>query len=209
MEERIGWGEAIGTAWANLTGINNEGGSVRTIRWLFFLIFLGGTAWAVYNFVRGQEMLEEKSYYPEPAPINLEADRRRLDGMVGEVQLTYDTRTGSERQVSTMEAVARYAFADPTLDVNRRPPEPPGDKPEIVIAPPVIAIEMPPEITLRAIMIMGKQRVAILDIAGVGNGLMVRAGDTFVQNKGRVVQIAPDKVVLRWGGNTFDVRPNF
>jgi hypothetical protein len=206
MEERIGWGEAIGTAWGNLTGVNNESSSVRTIRWLFLIIFLGGTAWAGYNFVQGQALLEEKQYYPDSAPIALEADRKRLDNMVGEVRLTYQTREDSSFTVQTMEDVGRYAFADPTIF-----PDVTAEQRTTPILPVIIAptVEYPPEIVLRAIMIMGRQRVAVMDIVGVGSGLMVKAGDTFMQKKGRVVQIAPDKVVLRWGGNNFDIRPNF
>jgi Tfp pilus assembly protein PilP len=58
-------------------------------------------------------------------------------------------------------------------------------------------------------MIVGKEQVAVMDIPGVGNGLLVKAGDTFMQRKGRIVRIAPDKVVVRWGNRNWDIAPSF
>ncbi|MDR3265179.1 MAG: hypothetical protein LBT15_04110 [Synergistaceae bacterium] len=207
MEERIGWGEALGTAWGNLTGVNNESSSVRTIRLVFLVVFLGGTGWAVYNYIRTQALLEEKGYFPDTTVTTLDADRARLKSMVEEVSVTSKTRGDSTGLVRSMQDVGRYAFADPTIfRVDERPDERPVIT-ELIPSAPVL--EMPPEIVLRAIMIMGKQRVAVMDIVGVGSGLMVKAGDTFMQKRGRVVQIAPDKVVLRWADHNFDIRPNF
>ena len=70
-------------------------------------------------------------------------------------------------------------------------------------------IEPPPEIVVRAIMMLGKQRTAVMDIAGLGSGLIVRQGDTFMGKKGRIVRIAADKVVVRWAGKNWDIAPGF
>ena len=56
---------------------------------------------------------------------------------------------------------------------------------------------------------MGNQNVAVMDIPGVGSGMVVKVGDTFMQKKGRIVKIASDKVVLRWGGKNWDIAPGF
>jgi hypothetical protein len=58
-------------------------------------------------------------------------------------------------------------------------------------------------------MVMGKQSVAVMDIPGVGNGIIFKAGDTFMERKGRIVRITPDKVILSWGGKNWDVAPGF
>lgn len=211
MEERMSLGEAIGTAWGNLTGVNSESASARSVRLLFFVIFLIGTAWAGYNYFNYYQMqleLEDKIYTPSAAPSALEADRKRLNDMVSQVKTTTETRAGSGIMVRSMADVRRYPFVDPTLF-----PSTPGGtlaekQPDIEIVVPEV-IEMPPEIVLRAIMVMGKQQVAVMDIVGIGSGMVVKAGDTFMRNKGRVVRITPDKVVMRWGGKNFDIRPNF
>ena len=41
------WREAMAYAWGNFTGVMSEG-SARVLRLLLFLVFIGGTAWAVY-----------------------------------------------------------------------------------------------------------------------------------------------------------------
>ena len=58
-------------------------------------------------------------------------------------------------------------------------------------------------------MILGKDKTAVMDIAGVGSGLIVRQGDTFMGRKGRIVRIAADKVVVRWADKNWDVAPGF
>ena len=153
-----------------------------------------------------QMELEEKIFTPSGAPAALETDRKRLEDMVAQVKATTEIRSNSSIMVQSMMDSERYTFVDPTIFpplVDARQ----GKQDSIVVVPEVI--EMPPEIVLRAIMVMGKQQVAVMDIVGVGSGMVVRAGDTFMQKKGRIVRIAPDKVVMRWGGKNFDIRPNF
>ena len=60
-----------------------------------------------------------------------------------------------------------------------------------------VVVEPPPDIVVRAIMILGKERKAVMDIAGLGSGMIVRQGDTFMGKKGRIVKIAADKVVVQ------------
>ena len=206
MEEREGLRGAIGTAWGNLTGVNNDG-NIRVLRWMFFAVFLLGTAWAVWSYLQGIELVELEEKYPPSRVSPARADKDRLDAMIKQVEITSQLRAGSQRSVEIMEeSLAKYPFREPTLDV---------DIPTIredmaVVAPPVVYIDYPPEgIALRGIMIMGNQHVAVMDIPGVGAGMIVKAGDTFMQKKGRVVRIAPDKVVVNWGGRNWDIAPSF
>ncbi|MDR1979463.1 MAG: hypothetical protein LBQ42_12080 [Synergistaceae bacterium] len=207
MEERISWGEAVSVAWNNLAGINNEGGSLRLVRGLFFLIFALGTGWAVWNFINAQVLLEPPIFneFESTPPNDAQADKQRLDGMLREVDLTSKIRAGSSTMAGSMASLSMYPFGDPLLAER---PEPTVEEPAAVFVPEVV-IEYPPEIILKAIMIMGKQQVAVMDISGVGNGMVVKVGDTFMQKKGRIVRIAPDKVVVRWGGKNWDIAPSF
>jgi hypothetical protein len=206
MEERLSWNEAFSTAWNNLTGVNNEGGSLRLVRGLFFAIFFLGTGWAVWNFIKAQPLLE-RPYFDDslsPPPNTAQVDKQRLDEMLRQVDVTSKIRASSLSMAQNMASLSVYPFGDPLLAV--RPPE---EEPDIVFVEPEVIIEYPPEIVLKAIMIMGKQQVAVMDISGVGSGMIVKAGDTFMQKKGRIVRIAPDKVVVRWGGKNWDIAPSF
>ena len=208
MEERMSWSEAFGTAWGNLTGVNNEGGSIRTVRLLFFLIFILGTAWAGYNYHKAQILLEPKVIIASTPAVAVEADQKRLDDMISQVKTTTEMRSSSPYLARSMgDVLSKYPFGDPMMVVKPEGELKPGD---IVVTVPEIIIDYPPEgIMLRAIMIMGNQRVAVMDIPGVGSGLVVKAGDTFMQKKGRIVRIAPDKVVVRWGSKNWDIAPGF
>jgi hypothetical protein len=205
MEERLNWREAFSTAWNNLTGVNSGGGSLPIVRGVFFLIFALGTAWAAYNFVNAQVLLEEPMFneFDSPPPNTAQVDKQRLDEMLRQVDVTSKMRASSSSIAQNMESLSKYPFGDPLV----RPPE--IDEPPIILVEPEVIIEYPPEITLKAIMIMGKQHVAVMDISGVGSGMIVKVGDTFMQKKGRIVRIAPDKVVVRWGGKNWDIAPSF
>ena len=206
MEERMSWGEAFGTAWRNLTGVNNEG-SIRTIRALLFLVFLAGTGWAVWNYIESLAVVELEELSASPRPDPAQAYRQRLNAMIRQVEVTSQLRSVSPEIVIVMrESLAKYPFQEPRFEGEVVVVDPTDIRPDI----PTVFIDYPPDgITLRAIMIMGKQHVAVMDIPGVGTGMVVKAGDTFMQKKGRVVRIASDKVVVNWGGKNWDIAPSF
>ena len=81
MADRQTWSEAIGTAWSNLTGVNDEG-SVRGVRTLFLLLFLLGTAWAGYSYYQSQLLRQTKIFEPSTTPAQIEVDKKRLNTMI-------------------------------------------------------------------------------------------------------------------------------
>jgi hypothetical protein len=205
MEERMSWGEAFGAAWNNLTGVSGEGSSALVVRMLFFVLFLAGAGLSVFYFMGSEDLLSPPYVEPRAPSSGAETDKRRLDTMLDEIKTTSSIRDDSPRMASAMVNLSNYPFADPLARVG-----PPTLEPPIVTVVPEIVIDYPPEgIMLRAIMIMGKEQIAVMDIPGVGSGLLVKAGDTFMQRKGRIVRIAPDKVVVRWGGKNWDIAPSF
>jgi len=199
MEER----SAIGTAWGNLTGVNDGGFVIRIV---FFIVFIGGTVFAIISYLNGSELVQLETATALPGVDHAQADRNRLQAMIAQVETTSHARSGSRAAVVLIEqSFALYPFNEPRFDITPPPPPPNGT---IVVVPEVI-IEYPPHMTLRGIMVMGGQQVAVMDITGVGNGMVVRAGDTFAQRRGRVVRIAADRVVVNWAGRNWDIAPSF
>jgi hypothetical protein len=199
MEERLSWGEAFKVAAGNLTGTNEEG---KTVRLLFLLLFLGGIAFAVFNYQKSLALQEEKSFFPSRPPVEAAADKKRLTDVVEEVRKTSEARANSAVAVRSMQEMEKYVFAEP-LPGASSVSESTGMENFGSSEP-----ESPPEgIVLRAVMLMGKQSVAVLDIPGVGDGIIFKVGDTFMERKGRIVRITPDKVILSWGGKNWDVVP--
>ncbi|MDR2175499.1 MAG: hypothetical protein LBO82_06135 [Synergistaceae bacterium] len=199
MEERMSWGEAFRTALGNLTGTNEEG---KRVRLLFLLLFVGGIGFAVFSYRKSLILLEEKSFFPSRPPTETAADKKRLTDIVNEVKKTSEARANSAVAVRSMQEMGKYVFAESlsAAPADTGPAEESGEE----------WGEYPPEgIVLRAVMVMGKQSVAVMDIPGVGSGMIFKAGDTFMARRGRIVRITPDKVVLSWGGKTWDIVPGF
>lgn len=200
------WREAFSTAINNLFGVNDSP-SVKKVRLLFFLLFIAGTGWAAYNYYNAIDLLAEKEFSPSATASEVQADKKRLNAMIEQVRTASTLRTNSVSLADNMEtASGKYVVMDPAFITLQETKEDPN---AAIVVQPEIVVEMPPEIVVRAIMQMGKRQVAVMDIAGVGSGLVVRAGDTFMQKKGRVVRITPDKVVVRWGGKNWDIAPGF
>lgn len=65
--------------------------------------------------------------------------------------------------------------------------------------------ELPPIMIIRAIIIMGRNSGAVVDIDGVGNGIVVKKGTTFSGGKGRVIAIKPKEIIFRWNGKNVSV----
>lgn len=200
------WKDAFRYAWGVLAGVIDEGSS-KTYRALFFLLFIAGIAWAVFNYIKMQEMGTSKFYAPSASRTTLQQDRERLKKMIEQVSSVSSKRSSSSVWAQSMRDMNKYTFDDPTKA------RPDGDTPFLPDVPqePVIevVVEPPPSITVKAIMVMGKTRAAVMDIAGVGKGLIVRAGDTFGNRKGRIVRIDSDKVVVRWDGKNWNIAPGF
>ncbi len=201
------WREAIAYAWGNFTGVMSEG-SARALRLLLFLIFIGGTAWAVYSYLELQQLRQEKTFTASVTPTSVNEDRKRLEAMIAEVRDASARRSGSAMTAQTMKDMGKYPFDDPSRRMAAMTPEIPLPDSGVVV-PQAEVVEPPPEITLRAIMVMGKTKTALIDIAGVGTGLLVKQGDTFLNREGRIVRITNDKVVVRWKKKTWNVTPGF
>ena len=199
MANQMSWREACGAAWTKLTGVDNEG-SAAGVRLLFFLLFLLGTLGAGYRYYEMQLLGQEKTFVPSTTPQSVDADKKRLDAMLEQVRAASALRSNSVVWAQSMRDLGKRVFDDPTKWVEI----PGGD-----VAQVEIAVEPPPDIVIRAIMILGKERKAVMDIAGVGSGMIVRQGDTFMGKKGRIVRILSDKVVVHWAGRNWDIAPGF
>ena len=200
MANSMGWHEAWDIAWGRLTGVDNEG-SAASVRLLFFLLFFLGTGWAGFRYHEMQSLREEKDFLPSTTPQSVEADKRRLDDMIEQVRAATARRANSYVWAQSMREMGKRIFDEPTQTALVPEEGPPSSAEPLV--------DTPPDIVVRAIMILGKDKTAVMDIAGVGSGLIVRQGDTFMGRKGRIVRIAADKVVVRWAGRNWDVAPGF
>lgn len=201
------FGEAFHHAWGVLTGVIDEG-SARTIRALFFLLFIGGIAWSVYSYLQLMMLREEKTFSPNQSASTLAQDKKRLDTMISQVKAVSDKRRSSFQWSDNMKALNKYPFDDPLA---RRPDieEMKAEVPETPVTPAETIVEPPPGLVVKAILAESRNKTAVMDIPGVGSGLVVRQGNTFMNGKGRIIRITDEKVTLRWDGNTWNIAPGF
>ena len=181
-------------------------GSFRALRGLFLIIFLCGTAFFGWSFMRVVELsVEEEVFVDPPAPQSRE-DAKRLDALLESYRGTVEARQGSKAVVASVTEKHRRPFA-----VSKRSAKgaAAGSAGDIPLVEPLVEESLPPIMFVRAIMTTGSEAIAIMDINGVGNGIIVKAGYSFLEKKGRIVKITPEKVTVRWAGKNVDITPGF
>lgn len=181
-------------------------GSFRMPRVLLFLIFFAGTVFFGWNFKRVVDLSVEESVFVQPPPRQSLEDSKRLDGIIESYRGTVEARQGSKGVVASVTEKNRRPFA-----VSRRTPRGAGSGTvgDIPLIEPLVTESLPPIMFVRAIMVVGKESIAIMDINGVGNGIIVKTGYSFLDKQGRILRITPEKVTVRWAGKNIDITPGF
>ncbi|MCF4150391.1 hypothetical protein L2W58_01040 [Dethiosulfovibrio sp. F2B] len=172
----------------------------RGARWTFFALIVVALGWGGFCFValwRGAHMAESERTV---RPLDLSRDRERLEALA----LNYDS-VQAERKDS-------LRLANDIIRIGRNPMvrmEAPKNVPVASTEPSVEdLVDLPPLVIVRAVMVMGKDASAVVDIDGIGNGMVVRKGTTFADKKGRFLAIGTDKLIFRWNGTNVSVPVN-
>lgn len=199
---------------------NNEGFTGRLVRAeggykllliIVILMLLAGTGWSGYQFKQFVDLSQEEPITLPPVKGQSEKDSERLDTLIGDFRGAVDTRARSLTLASAVIEASRQPFM-----ATQKAPEPgelaAGSGGQVTVeggeaVPTFVREKIPPIMFVRAIMVAGNQSMAVMDIEGVGNGIIVKSGYRFANGAGRVVRIRPDKVTVNWSGKTVDVAP--
>ncbi len=189
--------------------VAGEGG-YRILRTIAVLLLLAGCGWSGYMFRQYIELNHEEPITIPPIESQSEKDAQRLDKVIGDFRTAVDTRTRSLTLASAVIEASRQPFI-PTMKVTVAS-QTPGEGSVTVggedqVIPTYVREKIPPIMFVRAIMVAGKQSMAIMDIEGVGTGIIVRSGYSFSNGEGKVVRIGPDKVTVNWSGKNLDLAP--
>ena len=187
--------------------MGGEGG-YRLLRFLVVLFLLAGTAWSGYLFKQFIDLSKEDSITIPPLASQAGKDSERLDTLIANFKEAVDTRENSLTLASAVADASRQPF----VATMKAAPAAAKTEDGVVVAgdqtiPVFVQEKIPPIMFVRAIMVAGKQTMAIMDIEGVGNGIIVRSGYGFNNGEGKIVRIAPDKVTIRWSGKNLDIAP--
>jgi len=189
--------------------VAGEGG-YRILRTIAVLLLLAGCGWSGYMFRQYIELNHEEPITIPPIESQSEKDAQRLDKVIGDFRTAVDTRTRSLTLASAVIEASRQPFI-PTMKVTVAS-QAVGEGSVTVggedqVIPTYVREKIPPIMFVRAIMVAGKQSMAIMDIEGVGTGIIVRSGYSFSNGEGKVVRIGPDKVTVNWSGKNLDLAP--
>lgn len=191
--------------------VAGEGG-YHLLRSIVVLLLLAGCVLSGYMFRQYIELNKDEPITIPPIESQSVKDAQRLDRVIGDFRAAVDTRTRSLTLASAVIEASRQPFI-PTMKVTVASSQPSGGEGEVTVAggdqviPTYVREKIPPIMFVRAIMVAGKQAMAIMDIEGVGTGIIVRSGFSFSSGEGKVVRIGPDKVTVNWSGKHLDIAP--
>ncbi|NLK19825.1 MAG: hypothetical protein GX310_08530 [Synergistaceae bacterium] len=193
--------------------VAGEGG-YHILRLVAILLLLAGAVWSGWNFKQYIDLNQEEQITVPPVEAQSEKDSARLEKVIDEFRVAVDTRTRSLTLAGAVIEASRRPFV-PTMQASAIPEPGEGaasgaDVPSggVEAAIPVYVREViPPIMFVRAIMVAGNQSMAIMDIEGVGTGIIVKNGYSFGNGEGKVVRIGADKVTVRWSGKNLDIAP--
>ena len=191
------WGEALVVVWENFTGVRGDG-EARSGRLSVCALLLLGSLWALRGFLQLGTPGRDVAPVERPAP----AEEGRLRQAVHRARSLSASRAGALALARAMRTGGRN---NPLVGAEPQAPQPspaPTNAPAGDRTPPAVA----PESAVRAVMILGGDRVAALDI-GEEKGRIVRPGDRFLYEgaEGRVLRVGTDGLVLRWRGRDWSV----
>lgn len=196
--------------------VAGEGG-YHILRLIAILLLLAGAVWSGWNFRQYIELNQQEEITIPPVESVSAKDAVRLEKVIDDFRAAVDTRTRSLTLAGAVIEASRQPFV-PTMQASAIPEPGAGAGAGsggtdvaaggIETSIPVYVREIiPPIMFVRAIMVAGNQSMAIMDIEGVGTGIIVKNGYSFGNGEGKVVRIGADKVTVRWSGKNMDIAP--
>jgi hypothetical protein len=190
MDDSQGWAESTRQLWEEL--VYGEG-VFRIFRLLIGILIVVGLLWSLFVFRQLAALGQSNPpAFSDGAQAQAE-EIAKLDELVQSYRNQALIRSGSGQLAALAQAAGRSPFAEPpSLAVSVAGTSRPGTPMPIEVPP--------PNILVKAVMVLGEASVAVVDIDGIGQNLIVRPGYTFSGKRGKIVSINPQKVVFLWNG---------
>ena len=169
--------------------VAGEGG-YRILRTIAVLLLLAGCGWSGYMFRQYIELNEEAPITIPPIESQSGKDAQRLDKVIGDFRAAVDTRTRSLTLASAVIEASRQPFV-PTMKVSVAATQPGEGEGGVTVAgedqviPTYVREKIPPIMFVRAIMVAGKQSMAIMTSREWARGSLFEAGTPSATARGR------------------------
>lgn len=195
------WKDTLSSLWQ---GLLYGGGSARFLRILLAVLLLASIGWSIYLY---RQIITISRIPPVEAPLlkpAAEQDQKYVELAKGFEEVA-QVRTGNREATYMASALGRYAFNEPPMPVVQeavaKEAAQRGKAPSLAVE----QVYLPPYMEVRAIMILDKRPMALMNIEGEGDGLIVSPGYRFGDGRGRVVSITQTKVVVLWAGTSMEL----
>ena len=164
---------------------------------LIVMVLALGCAWSFMQFQKTQAILsgEYALQLQETPPV---PDTAAQDEIVGVQQTNTalasigEARRQSMQTALLAEATGRFPIANGEMIPALRGAVVQQTDPEAVVE------DSPPEITVRAVLLLGQTAIATIDIAGEGDGIIVQPGTRFDGGSGKRLSINSKGVKYQW-----------
>lgn len=200
------WTEVLTELWDDIL----REARYKWLRRILGLILLVGSVWMAHTFLELIKAPESIPTDTTSARVEMMAEARKVKG---------------EAESFDVLATARYRGAQISQMANlsgRLPFKEPVEMPVLAALPitpssqlssggallPLMTGPVLPQITVRAVLNSGKSSTAVLDIDGVGEGIIVWPGYVFSGGLGRVRSISEKQIVILWGGKRISLPVN-
>ena len=198
--------------WETLTGVFDDERS-KIIRLSCFVILAMGIIWAGLNYFQAQKISnldEDYSGYSEIASQS-RANNETLDKLVDIAQTVGTMRRGGEAIANNISRTGKMPFnisgynvlgledLNSTANFQYTPNLTTSSDAVETIDVPEPPEEAPPELVIKALMLAGKTRYAVINYASKA-GHVIRQGQELPGGGGRVVRITKDGITIRFNG---------
>lgn len=202
--EKEPFAAGLGELWGEIL---YSGGGYRVFRWVLVIVLLCGTIWSAFLFREMLDMMRPRETQLPPAKSVVTEESQRLAEEAEAFRGAVLARGGSSQLAVMASRIDRRPFAPGS------PPEPEvteeaGENRQAAGQESVFAGQeqvVPPFIAVQAVMVMGVNRMAVMDIEGESPGKIVKAGTPFGNGLGKVISVSPDHVVISWADKRFEI----
>lgn len=199
--------------WETVTGVFDDERS-KIIRLSSFVILSLGIMWAALNYFQAKKIADldtEYSGYSEIASQN-RAHNETMEKLVDIAQTVGTMRRGGAAIADTISGAGKMPFniegynelgledLNSTASFKYKPAlTTSGDSVETVDIPEPPKEDEPPELVIKALMLSGRNRYAVINYASKA-GHVIRQGQELPGGGGRVVRITQDGITVRFNG---------
>lgn len=182
------------------TSVIEGKGKFKLLRILVFAGLIAGIALFSLNFKTLIKLTSAEMLFPDAVETKYEAIEKSLSLLTQNYEKTMNTREFSRNTARDI------------LSLNRKPFEQAEEKRTIntslskTFLAPVIEEEPMPIITIKAILTANDTALAVMDIGGLGQAIILRTGDIFLEH-GKILKIENNNVVIKWKKQKIEMSP--